>query len=368
MVNTSTDRMRQFLSFCIISAFFFSIPLVGAQEETSEPMPVETVDVHAEVSNTEPMPMEDSAEEVSEEPQNEEPQEMLADEGLENTEMNNEDATEEDTTEEDTTEEEAGEDEMIVEIPFGVTLEEFEKAIKPAPEASFEVYEADGETVATELLDDFYLVVTAGDGVTEARYKIKFLPNIDATISVEVGNIDPKHTTFANIPFGTTLDELKAMIVPAPQATFEVFEVDGKTRATDVKNDYKIVVTAGDGKNKRTYKTQLLANTDATVSMAEGMGEVDHEAGIINNVPYGTDLKAFKNALFPAPQAEYEIYKLNGRDVATHLAEGYKLEVVAGDKTTKRTYSISFAPNTEASANVLIEDLWEIVRKRYEIK
>lgn len=256
-------------------------------------------------------------------------------------------------------------DNNIIEIPYGVQMQEFKEAIKPAPEATFEVYESDQMTVAQELQDGQWLVVTAGDGETQAFYEISFLPNIDATISTQLGNVDPKHTILANIPYGTTVEELKSQIVPADQATFEIYEKDGQTIATELKEGFIVKVTAGDQKNKRTYQIRILPNTDAKVTAT--LGEVNHEEGKIANIPYGTQIEDFKSQLTVAPEAKYEIYKVNGRDVATTIAENYRLVVTAGDNQTQKSYILSFAPNTETTVKVLLEDLWKKVRQRYEI-
>lgn len=64
--------------------------------------------------------------------------------------------------------------ETIVDVPNATTLDEFKAAITPATDANFEVYEADGETVATDLLDGYKVIVTAEDGETTKTYTVTF--------------------------------------------------------------------------------------------------------------------------------------------------------------------------------------------------
>ncbi|MET3290915.1 UNVERIFIED_CONTAM: uncharacterized protein YjdB [Brevibacillus sp. OAP136] len=62
--------------------------------------------------------------------------------------------------------------ETITNIPFGTTLAALKAAITPAANASFEVYNADGTSVATTLATGKKVIVTAQDGTTKVTYTV----------------------------------------------------------------------------------------------------------------------------------------------------------------------------------------------------
>ena len=64
----------------------------------------------------------------------------------------------------------------IVNIPYGTTLDAMKAAISVAQGAAFDVYEADGETIAIQLTSTCILIVTAEDG-TKATYTMGILPD-----------------------------------------------------------------------------------------------------------------------------------------------------------------------------------------------
>ncbi|PKP10682.1 MAG: hypothetical protein CVU09_05565 [Bacteroidetes bacterium HGW-Bacteroidetes-4] len=62
--------------------------------------------------------------------------------------------------------------ETLTDIPYGTTLADFKAALTPATGAAFEVYLADGTTLATDLLSGYKVVVTAQDGTTQKTYTL----------------------------------------------------------------------------------------------------------------------------------------------------------------------------------------------------
>ncbi|WP_164472857.1 S-layer homology domain-containing protein [Cohnella candidum] len=62
--------------------------------------------------------------------------------------------------------------ETITNIPYGTTLANFKAAITPTANATFEVYDADGTTVATTLATGKKVIVTAQDGTTKVTYTV----------------------------------------------------------------------------------------------------------------------------------------------------------------------------------------------------
>ncbi|BBH18910.1 hypothetical protein Back11_02550 [Paenibacillus baekrokdamisoli] len=57
-------------------------------------------------------------------------------------------------------------------IPYGTTLAALKTAITQATNATFEIYEADGTTVATVLASGKKVIVTAQDGLTKVTYTV----------------------------------------------------------------------------------------------------------------------------------------------------------------------------------------------------
>ena len=75
--------------------------------------------------------------------------------------------------------------ETITAIPNGTTLAAFKAAITPALGATFEVYQADGTTVAADLATGYKVKVTAEDKVTAKIYTVTVnLPAIGGTVAI----------------------------------------------------------------------------------------------------------------------------------------------------------------------------------------
>jgi len=241
--------------------------------------------------------------------------------------------------------------ETITGVPYGTALVTFKAAITPAVGATFEVYEADGVTVATGLASGYKVVVTAQDGTTQVTYTITVNAppqSTDATLTSTIGTVSVGGTaseTITGVPYGTALVTFKAAITPAVGATFEVYEADGVTVATGLATGYKVIVTAQDGTTQVTYTVTVNAppqSTDATLTSTIGTVSVGGTASeTITGVPYGTALVTFKAAITPAVGATFEVYEADGVTVATGLATGYKVVVTAQDGTTQVTYTIT---------------------------
>ncbi|MEW5846700.1 MAG: DUF5018 domain-containing protein [Bacteroidota bacterium] len=163
----------------------------------------------------------------------------------------------------------------------------------------------------------------------------------DATVSSVVYTVDNVAETITNVPSSETLATFKSNITPAAGATFEVYESDGSTVATDLQTGYKLTCTAEDGTTKKTYIITLntAASNDATVSST--VYTVDNVAETITNVPWNETLATFKSNITPAAGATFEVYESDGTTVATDLQSGYKLTCTAEDGTTTKTYTIT---------------------------
>ena len=93
-----------------------------------------------------------------------------------------------------------------------------------------------------------------------------------ATLTSAIGTVSAGGTANEMITVGSgiNLAALKAAITPAANATFEIYNADGITKATTLETGMKIIVTAKSGANKVTYtlivsSPNLALNRPATV-------------------------------------------------------------------------------------------------------
>ncbi|MFC4305284.1 S-layer homology domain-containing protein [Cohnella boryungensis] len=202
--------------------------------------------------------------------------------------------------------------ETITAIPYGTTLAALKDAITAAADATYEVYNADGITVASSLATGSKIIVTAQDGTTKVTYTVTVLKNTDATLTSTLGTVSSNgngNETITAIPYGTTLAALKAAITPAADATYEVYNADGITVASSLATGSKVIVTAQDGVTKVTYTVTVnqattqpigggsgggapvpgkVTSTDGKLTLPTGsIGEVSLDDGITITVPTG---------------------------------------------------------------------------------
>jgi hypothetical protein len=72
-----------------------------------------------------------------------------------------------------------------------------------------------------------------------------------ATVSSSIYTVSADSITA--VPYGTTLLNFKNNLTPAAGASFEVYQVNGTTIATDLQTGYKVIVTAEDTTSTKTY-------------------------------------------------------------------------------------------------------------------
>lgn len=157
---------------------------------------------------------------------------------------------------------------VLGEVPFGTSLADLMVAVVPAPEASCQVFQPDGLTVATDVLEGYLLNCTAGDMVTQKTVSISFAANTDAGVETPLGTVNEDKKTITEIPFGTSLADFKASLVGAPQTTLKVLKSDALTEADTLKTGYFLMVTAGDKKHQKKYRIEYAPNTDASVQFS----------------------------------------------------------------------------------------------------
>lgn len=125
---------------------------------------------------------------------------------------------------------------------------------------------ANGVTLTT---GDTAVVIMANGHTVSQPITVNALPK-SSDVTVTSGTYAVSDDTITNIPFGTTLANFKAAIAPATGATFEVYESDGTTVATDLASEYKVIVTAEDATTTKIYNIAVNADPNiATVAAAK---------------------------------------------------------------------------------------------------
>ena len=261
--------------------------------------------------------------------------------------------------------------ETITDVPASETLATFEANITPAALASFETYESDGTTIATDLQTGYKVIVTAEDGTTKKTYTITKLVTLSSekdiltfSFAEQTGaaTIDgTAHTIAIEVGYGINRNGLIATFTHSPNSTVKVGATDqvSGTTPNDFTSDVTYTVTAEDASTLDwvVTVTNKAPSTDATIS--SGTYTVDNGTETITNIPYNETLATFEANLTPATDATFDTYQANGTDVATDLASGYKVIVTAQDGTTKKTYTITLnaAPPAELFISEYIEGL-----------
>ncbi len=102
-----------------------------------------------------------------------------------------------------------------------------------------------------------FMIGCSGGGSSQSSPAVQMntvLSN-DTSIASAIGEV--QGTVLVKIPFGTTVEILKAAIVVARGATFNIYESDGRTTATTLTDTCTIVVTA-ENDAKATYTLAIL--------------------------------------------------------------------------------------------------------------
>ncbi|MDF1570369.1 MAG: lamin tail domain-containing protein [Bacteroidales bacterium] len=157
----------------------------------------------------------------------------------------------------------------IADVPALEDLATFESNLVAAYGATFEVYEADGTTVANDLKSDYNVIVTAQDGTTKTYIVTKAALSSDATVSSLVYAIDDNAGTINGVLFKASVSTFEALLLPATGASFFTYQADGVTEATDLATGYKLIVTAEDGTTTKTYTITIETEMPADLIFSE---------------------------------------------------------------------------------------------------
>jgi len=207
------------------------------------------------------------------------------------------------------------------------------------------------------------VIVTAQDGTTKQIYKVNFAWNpasTDATISSSVYTVNSTAETISGVPITETLASLKSNLTPAVYATFQVYQSDGTTIATDLQTGYKVVVTAQDGITIKTYSITLKTeySHDAnfvSFSVTNVYAEINTGTHTITaTVPFGTDLTGLQATFLLTSNATSKVGAVE--QVSGITANDFSVNVVysvtAEDATTIVSWTVIIsvtAPKTNAT-------------------
>ena len=140
----------------------------------------------------------------------------------------------------------------------------------------------------------------------------------DTTLASAVGEVNG--TSLTRIPFGTTVETLKAAISVAAGARFAICESDGRTAASSLTSSSLIVVTAEDG-TKANYTVAILPDP---AIVAEWIGfTAESREYVIADAPAVDGYKGNRNALqFDGDPATLEYVIAPDRDELTLRKKG----------------------------------------------
>ncbi len=183
-------------------------------------------------------------------------------------------------------------DDAGADVPFTATIDADKKVITVNPTASLAFNQL--YYLALNPVEDDSDNATTLEAVTFTTRAA----STDATVSSLTYTIDNTAETIIDIPFSATLTNFKANLTPAAGATFEVYQTDGSTVATDLATGYKVMVTAEDGTTTKTYTITVnaTASTEANITnftVASVTGTIDGSAHTVAvTVPFGTNVTA----------------------------------------------------------------------------
>ncbi|MBC7126155.1 MAG: hypothetical protein H5T24_11030, partial [Bacteroidales bacterium] len=144
---------------------------------------------------------------------------------------------------------------VAVVMPYGTNV----TALTPTIEVSQFATIDPASGVAQDFTNPVTYTVTAQDNSTKAwTVTVTVQPaSNDATVSSTVYTVNNVDGTITNVPYNATLATFKSNITPAAGATFEVYQSDGTTVATDLQTGYKLICTAQDGTTTKIYTITL---------------------------------------------------------------------------------------------------------------
>lgn len=104
---------------------------------------------------------------------------------------------------------------------------------------------------------DLYMVVIDRAWNPDSVKKLEITPltskNSQASVSSPSYTVNDENNSISGVVYGTSLADFKLNLIPAAGASFDIYQKDGSTVATDLNNGYKVKVTAENGVSKKEY-------------------------------------------------------------------------------------------------------------------
>ncbi|MFC5471287.1 S-layer homology domain-containing protein [Cohnella suwonensis] len=182
--------------------------------------------------------------------------------------------------------------ESITDIPYGTTIDEFKAALSPEWNATFEIYYADGVTVATSLESGNKVILTSEDGTTAVTYTVavnaaplsgeKDIEAFGFAGQTGAATIDPiARTVTIEVSAGADLGNLIASFALSDGAMARVDGIlqDSETNFNDFTGPVTYTVEAADGSSQdwTVYVTQGAATPSSDKDFVSFM--VDGQTG-----------------------------------------------------------------------------------------
>ncbi|BBI36630.1 S-layer homology domain-containing protein [Cohnella abietis] len=221
--------------------------------------------------------------------------------------------------------------ETITNIPYGTTLAILKEEITPATNATFEIFDADGVNVATNLTSGKKVIVTAADGITKVTYIVSVIANSANDITAfslaeQTGAATinkTAHTVVIQVARATNVTNLKPTFTLSPEASARVGTVDqvSGSSANNFTTPVTYIVKAGDGSSQnwtvtvtKSSEKDITAFSLSTVTLTKAatISTIDHTVDV--EVVYGIPLTSLSNlkATFSlSPEASAKIGTVN---------------------------------------------------------
>ncbi len=235
-------------------------------------------------------------------------------------------------------------DRIIQNIPAEQQISLFLAALSPAEMATMQVIDTNGNPVESGMvMEDYQLKVTSGNGQNIAMYDLSLEDQLSSVAKVTGPySINDVANSISDVPRETSVSDFLNALNPEENATMKLIDVDGneKTSGEVVETD-RLVVTAENGENTRTYIIRLAAAEELFAYVTSSEYTINETSKVIRDVPGDTPVSDFIDNLTPAPQATIKLIDIDGNEVDTGMVKGtQKLIVTSGDSAKTATYSI----------------------------
>jgi hypothetical protein len=264
----------------------------------------------------------------------------------------------------------------ITGVPASETLANFKASISTIDaNASFEVYESNGTTIATALFTGYKVIVTAEDGLTIKTFEITL--NTVASTEADIitysingvnGSINSTdHTVALTLPYGTAVNALIAKFTLSAGASAKVGGIIqvSETTANDFANPVVYAVTAEDATTTVNWTVTVSitpASTDATLSdlTVNAITVAGFDAGTLTynvTLPFGTT--TVPTVAGVATHAGANAVPTQATNVTgTEAERTASVLVTAQDATTTQTYFVIFSV-AAATGDLIISEYVE---------